>query len=175
VPQMGTWRTQPRAAAGDTRAGYTPVPTGAPSALPLAAALVRLTATCGGHKLDVAVADEEHFGEMVRAARVARKIHLRTLAKQVGISASSLRDLEANRTVPSADVVREIGHALGLKMDDVLSAAGMSDDPEQYLQSNPYASALFRRAAEGRVEGNQLRQLSDAAERLERRRKKTKS
>jgi transcriptional regulator with XRE-family HTH domain len=119
--------------------------------------------------------DEEPLGDMVRAARVARKIRPRTLAKQVGISASSLRELEANRSVPSADVVREIGHALGLKMDDVLSAAGIRDDPEQYLQSNPYASSLFRREAEGRVEANQLRQLSDAAERLERRRKKTKS
>ena len=118
------------------------------------------------------MAGEQLFGDMVREARLAHKIRPGRLAKQLGISAAHLRDIEANRSVPSADVVREIGRVLGLKMDDVLSAAGILDDPERYLQSNPYMSTLSRRATEGRVESDDLRRLSDAAERLEHARKK---
>ena len=119
------------------------------------------------------MAGERLFGDMVREARLAHKIRPGRLAKQLGVSASHLRDIEANRSVPSADVVREIGQVLGLKMDDVLSAAGILDDPERYLQSNPYMSSLSRLATEGRVESDDLRRLSDAAERLEHTRKKT--
>jgi ribosome-binding protein aMBF1 (putative translation factor) len=66
------------------------------------------------------------FGDVVRDARLAHKIRPGRLAKRLDTSASRLRDIEANRNVPSADVVREIGRLLGLKMDDVLSPRGFS-------------------------------------------------
>jgi transcriptional regulator with XRE-family HTH domain len=113
------------------------------------------------------VAMTDLFGKRVRDARLARKLRARKLAKQLGISLARLQDIEAGRTVPPPQLVREIANALGLEASELLRAASDHDTSEAYLAENAFAGALARRISEGRVVDDELRRLADAAERLD--------
>ena len=113
------------------------------------------------------MATTDLFGKRVRDARLARKLRARKLAKQLGISLTSLQDIEAGRTVPPSQLVREIADALGLEASELVRAASDHDTSERYLDENAFASALARRISEGRVVDDELRRLADAADRLD--------
>lgn len=64
------------------------------------------------------------IGPKVRAAREARGISLRELARRVGVSASFISQLEHNKVNASVGTLYSLVDALGLSIDQLMSDAG---------------------------------------------------
>lgn len=102
------------------------------------------------------------LGKQVRDARVAANQTLRGLARDLGLSSSYLNDIEFDRRVPSAEVLRQIADHLALSVDALLAAAGrvgIAKDAEQYIRETPSAGVLFRRVTSDRLTEDQLQSL----------------
>jgi transcriptional regulator with XRE-family HTH domain len=113
------------------------------------------------------VATTDLLGKRIRDARLARKLGARKLAKQLGISLKHLYDIETGRTLPSPQLARAIADSLGIETSELRGVGTAHDAPEQYLTENPFANVLFSRISDGRVAGDELRRLADAAARLD--------
>ncbi len=74
------------------------------------------------------------IGERVRAERLRRKISLRALARQAGVSASLVSQIETGRIRPSVSTLYAVTGALGMSVTDLLEgppaagAAGSEGD-----------------------------------------------
>lgn len=55
----------------------------------------------------------------VRAARVARQWSQERLAREVGVSRETIRQIEAGRTDPRMGTARALADALGLPIDEL--------------------------------------------------------
>jgi transcriptional regulator with XRE-family HTH domain len=100
------------------------------------------------------------LGEQLRAARLAKGLGLRELARVVDKAASYVSDIEYDRRVPSETVLRELCEALDLDAETMLAAAGrLGEDADRYLRREPAARMLLRRAQESNLSDNQLREL----------------
>lgn len=111
----------------------------------------------------------ETLGKRIRDARVELKQTLRGLARELGLSPSYLNDIEFDRRIPSQEVLVKIAAELGLKLDDLLAAAGrvgITKDDEQYIRETPSAGVLFRRVASDRLTENQLKSLLKQVDRI---------
>jgi len=64
------------------------------------------------------------LGEQIRMARLARRIGLRQLARDVGRSSSMLSRIEAGEVMPGVDLVRSLASVLNLDADSLFCAAG---------------------------------------------------
>lgn len=104
----------------------------------------------------------ETLGDRIRIGRARKRMTLRKLAEGVQKAPSYLSDIENDRRVPSADVLREIATELDLDFDELMAAAGrIGDTADRYLRRNPEAGILFRQLSERRVTPEGLRQLLD--------------
>ena len=101
------------------------------------------------------------FGDRVREGRVAKELSLRELARRIDKSPSYLNDIEYNRRVPSATVVRQLADQLELDVGVMLAAAGrvLGQGDEEYVRSEPTAGVLFRRVAQERLDESELQDL----------------
>ena len=81
------------------------------------------------------------LGERVREERLRRGISLRGLARDVGVSASMISQIETGKTRPSVSTLYAITSALGVSIQEVFDAA--LREPE------PAAAAPARSAAPG--------------------------
>jgi transcriptional regulator with XRE-family HTH domain/quercetin dioxygenase-like cupin family protein len=66
-----------------------------------------------------ASADLPSLGERIRAARVRRGVSLRTLAGEVGVSASMISQIENAKSQPSVSTLYAITSALGISIHEV--------------------------------------------------------
>lgn len=66
------------------------------------------------------------MGQKIRAARKERGLSLRELARRVGVSASSISQIETGKSQPSVSRLYAIVAALGVAVDDVFPATGSS-------------------------------------------------
>ncbi|MDV6269470.1 MULTISPECIES: TetR family transcriptional regulator [Rhodococcus] len=57
------------------------------------------------------------LGARMRAARIERKVGLRQLAQQIGMSASSLSEFENGKSLPGAERLEALAKALGVELD----------------------------------------------------------
>jgi transcriptional regulator with XRE-family HTH domain/quercetin dioxygenase-like cupin family protein len=90
----------------------------------------------------VPAADMPSLGERIRAQRIRQGMSLRALARQVGVSASMISQIETGKSRPSVSTLYAITTALSIPLQD-LFAAGESFDAD---------SAVFDlAAAEGAV------------------------
>src|SRR2546430_6576998 len=62
-----------------------------------------------------------NVGTLIRQGRQRRGLSLRALARQVGVSASMLSQVETGRTRPSVSTIYAIATELGLSIDALLS------------------------------------------------------
>jgi transcriptional regulator with XRE-family HTH domain len=110
---------------------------------------------------------ERTLGEIIREGRLAKKLGLRELARELEITPSYLSDIENDRRVPSEEVLRKLAARLDLDADHLLAFAGrFDDDAERYLKGNPSVWALFRRISEKRLKPDDIERLADHLEKL---------
>ncbi|MBM7791233.1 helix-turn-helix domain-containing protein [Tenggerimyces flavus] len=62
-------------------------------------------------------------GERIRAERLRQDLSLRSLAREVGVSASMISQIETGRSRPSVSTLYAITSALGISIEDVFDAA----------------------------------------------------
>ena len=110
---------------------------------------------------------ERTLGEIIREGRLAQKLGLRELARELGITPSYLSDIENDRRVPSEDVLRKLAARLNLDVDHLLALAGrFGDDAERYMKRNPSVGVLFRRISENKLKEDDIQKLVDQVEKL---------
>lgn len=75
-------------------------------------------------RLSVAImAETIDRGSLVRRARESSGYTRERLAAEVGVSVSTLARLENSNQIPNAEALARITKAVGISLDDVLSAA----------------------------------------------------
>ena len=115
------------------------------------------------------------LGEIIRAGRLAKKLGLRELARELDITPSYLSDIENDRRVPSEEVLRKLAGRLDLDADHLLALAGrFGDDAERYMKRNPSVGVLFRRISEHNLKEDDIQKLADQVEKLGKDNKKDK-
>src|SRR4051794_3021869 len=67
----------------------------------------------------MAVADVPPLGQRIRAARLRRDLSLRALAREVGVSASMISQIETGKAQPSVSTLYAITSTLGLSIQDL--------------------------------------------------------
>ncbi|MCY4528368.1 MAG: helix-turn-helix transcriptional regulator [Chloroflexi bacterium] len=108
------------------------------------------------------------LGDLINRGRIAKRLSLRALARQVGIAPSYLADIENDRRTPSESVLRNISEVLGLDFDGLMQQAGrLGEGAEHYLRQERLAGQLFRRVAETNLDREGLKELLDRLEQLE--------
>jgi transcriptional regulator with XRE-family HTH domain len=111
------------------------------------------------------------LGAQIKEARIAAGHTLRGLARDLKLSPSYLNDIEYDRRTPSDDVVRQLALFLELDVDALLAAAGkvgIGKDAEEYIKATPSAGVLFRRVANDRLPEDQLKQLLERIDQMNR-------
>ncbi len=110
---------------------------------------------------------EKTLGEFIRDRRIELKTGLRSLAKVVEITPSYLSDIEYDRRVPSADVLRKVAEQLKIDFDELMARSGrVGEDAERHLKRNPELGILFRRITEHGLRGEAIDELIKEADRL---------
>jgi transcriptional regulator with XRE-family HTH domain len=71
----------------------------------------------------MAASELPSLGERIREERVARGVSLRTLAAEVGVSASMISQIENGKSQPSVSTLYAITSALGVSIQEVFDAA----------------------------------------------------
>jgi L-glutamine-phosphate cytidylyltransferase len=105
------------------------------------------------------------FGTYIRNLRLYHGIGLRELARQLGISAPYLSDLEKDkRCAPRVDLVRDIAKILGANVQNIYDLAGKSrgtiaTDIEELLVTKPEIVALLRSANFFRLTNQQILEI----------------
>ena len=108
------------------------------------------------------------LGDLINKARVAKRLSLRGLAREVGIVPSYLADIENDRRTPSESVLRRISAILDLDFDALMQQAGrLGEEAEHYLRQEKLAGQLFRRVAETNLDQEALQELLNKLEQLE--------
>jgi len=65
----------------------------------------------------------ETLGEFVRAARDRLKLEQKVLAKAIGLTSSSISQIEANRQFPQLETLQKIATELRLPIEELISRA----------------------------------------------------
>ena len=117
------------------------------------------------------MASEVGLGERLRELREAADISLRELAKDVGISAPFLSDVELGRRFPSDDILAKLAKSLKVSLDDLkrLDTRGDAQALKKLIEGSPSLGFAFRtvvdRVREGEISAQdvaaQLRKLYD--------------
>ena len=105
------------------------------------------------------------IGDIINEARIAKRLGLRALARELEIAPSYLSDIENDRRVPSEAVLRDMARVLDLDFDHLMQEAGrLGAGVEQYLRQNELAGQLFRRIAQSQLDEEALRKLMASLE-----------
>ena len=97
----------------------------------------------------VSPAEVPPIGNRIRVERLRRGLTVRGLARDAGVSASLISQIETDKSKPSVSTLYSITAALGLSLADLLDAAGAPTDaaategaPVVAAVSNPVTSGL---------------------------------
>jgi transcriptional regulator with XRE-family HTH domain/quercetin dioxygenase-like cupin family protein len=84
------------------------------------------------------------LGDRIRAERVRRGVSLRALAREVGVSASMISQIETGKSRPSVSTLFAITTALGMSLQDVFDPAppGVPEDEGGGPDAGPLAAAV---------------------------------
>lgn len=109
-------------------------------------------------------------GERVRNRRVELGLSQDALAEKAGISKSFLSDLENGRRSIGAETLLDLGRAMGVSLDFLMTGEASEDQTEKEIPA-----ALARFAAEERLSVRDMMTLLDVQERIMAARKKPKA
>lgn len=95
----------------------------------------------------------EHVGPELRAARLAQRKSLRSVATAVGVSASLLSQVETGKTQPSVSTLYALVSHLGLSLDELmgLTAAGGENGEQPASAARTPEGAVVQRGADNPV------------------------
>jgi transcriptional regulator with XRE-family HTH domain len=90
--------------------------------------------------------EEMTLGRKLRTLREATGQSLRELAKEIGVSAPFLSDVELGRRYPSGDVLASLSRKLGVKTEDLknLDTRSSMADLKRMLEATPSLGFAFR-------------------------------
>jgi transcriptional regulator with XRE-family HTH domain len=89
------------------------------------------------------------LGARIRAVRVGRGVSLRALAREVGVSASLVSQIETGKSQPSVSTLYALTSALGVSVEDVFDARAAAAGDDGPLDATT-ATALAALAGGGR-------------------------
>jgi len=78
------------------------------------------------------------LGSFVRAKRLERQLSVRGLARAIDVAASSISRLEDDQFRPSDDILRRLGRALHIQLDELRALA-----PGELPRFAPYLRAKY--------------------------------
>jgi len=90
----------------------------------------------------------QHFGRIIQKARIAAGYTtLSSAAREAGISAQRLAQLEAGKARPTGELVLRLAPVFGLQTDELVKAAIAAIDPDlhQALQAKTWDSTVAGR------------------------------
>lgn len=83
------------------------------------------------------------LGERIRAERARQGVSLRALAREVGVSASMISQIETGRSRPSVSTLYAITSALGMSLHEVFdSAEGVAETGSEFAEALVETPAL---------------------------------
>lgn len=86
------------------------------------------------------------FANLLRSERTARKIGIKTLARDLGVSHTYISKLEGGKKMPSSEMVRSIAQYFGIEEETAcMSAKIWPQDLEEIIHRNPKDSARMLR------------------------------
>lgn len=109
-------------------------------------------------------------GERVRTRRVELGLSQDALAEKAGISKSFLSDLENNRRSIGAETLLDLGRAMGVSLDFLMTGEASGDQTEKEIPAE-----LARFATEEDLSVRDMMTLLDVQERIMAARKKPKA
>lgn len=110
----------------------------------------------------------QHFGQVLREARLAAGISLRKFAGLVGLSPTYVSQVEQGKvnTLPTVERVRKMAKVLSADAEQWIALAGrLPEDLPPIIQKQPQEMATFLREASG-LSAEQLRELTEQARKL---------
>jgi transcriptional regulator with XRE-family HTH domain len=85
------------------------------------------------------------IGELVAAGRRERKWSLRQLAAELGVTPAYVADLEADRRLPSAELMGRISTVLAISLENLAAAdSRLSTELREWIEERPQLTALLR-------------------------------
>lgn len=92
---------------------------------------------------------DKSLGEAIRLLREEKGVSLRAFAKAVDISAPHQSDIEHDRRMPSAELLKKMADALGVALEDLKSLdPRLPSEVRAWVEKNPSVSALLREVKE---------------------------
>ncbi|MRH29876.1 helix-turn-helix domain-containing protein [Microbacterium sp. SYP-A9085] len=95
---------------------------------------------------------QETIGERLRAARLERKMSLRHLAQEVGVSASLISQVETGKTRPSVATLVSLANLLGISIDEVLGLEVDHQGEDEYTDLRTLGPEIQRAAENPTIE-----------------------
>jgi transcriptional regulator with XRE-family HTH domain len=81
------------------------------------------------------------IGERLREARVRRGLSVRGLARDIGVSASLISQVETEKSKPSVSTLYAITTALGISIEDLFDVDGLAGQARSAIPASDSASA----------------------------------
>jgi transcriptional regulator with XRE-family HTH domain len=81
------------------------------------------------------------IGERLREARVRRGLSVRGLARDIGVSASLISQVETEKSKPSVSTLYAITTALGISIEDLFDVNGLAGQARSAIPASDSASA----------------------------------
>lgn len=106
------------------------------------------------------------LGQTIRKARQALGVTGQQLAERVRIRPTYLSDIELDRRVPAATVMKALAGALDLELDELRALSGkLGADELRYLKRNPAAVRLVIALVDARLDSRAIDVLRKRVER----------
>jgi transcriptional regulator with XRE-family HTH domain/quercetin dioxygenase-like cupin family protein len=83
------------------------------------------------------------IGERLREERIRRGLSVRGLARDVGVSASLISQIETEKSKPSVSTLYAITTALGISIEDLFDVDGVADPARSAPRASDSAAAVF--------------------------------
>src|SRR6266536_1329741 len=86
-----------------------------------------------------------NLGEIIKQKRLARNWSLKKLGTEIGVTAAYVGDLEANRRLPSADLIQRLSLALDIPPSELAAVdSRLSPDLREWIEERPDLISLLR-------------------------------
>jgi transcriptional regulator with XRE-family HTH domain len=85
------------------------------------------------------------IGELVRGRRLERKWSLRQAATALGVTPAYVADIEAERRLPSSELLGRISTVLEISLENLAAAdSRLSTELREWIEERPQLTALLR-------------------------------
>jgi transcriptional regulator with XRE-family HTH domain len=86
-----------------------------------------------------------NLGEIIKQKRLARSWSLKKLGAEIGVTPAYVGDLEANRRLPSADLIQRLSLALDIPKSELAAVdSRLSPDLREWIEERPGLITLLR-------------------------------